>query len=88
MQNISNEIISGPCIALPVRSKDAQITASLKSQLLNSSDFQINHVRVITEHSIASLTGLVKGAQVEKTSELVSGIPDVINVVKVFEYLD
>lgn len=88
VHNIFNEIAIAPKSPLSARNKDALITTKVKLRFLNNGAFQINHVKVITENSVVYLAGLVKRVEGEKAAELASSTPDVIKVVKVFEYLD
>jgi len=88
VHNIFNEIAIASKSPLSARNKDALITIKVKLRFLNNGAFQINHVKVITENSVVYLAGLVKRVEGEKAAELASSTPDVIKVVKVFEYLD
>ena len=88
VHNIFNEIAIAPKSPLSARNKDALITTKVKLRFLNNGAFQINHVKVITENSVVYLAGLVKRVEGEQAAELASSTPDVIKVVKVFEYLD
>ncbi|MEY3122004.1 MAG: hypothetical protein RI993_829 [Pseudomonadota bacterium] len=88
VRNIFNEVVIAPQSSLTTRSNDALITSKIKSVFLNNDSFQTNHVKVVTERNMVYLTGIVKRAEGEKAVELASGTPDVIKVIKVFEYLD
>ncbi|MCC7135786.1 MAG: BON domain-containing protein [Nitrosomonas sp.] len=88
VRNIFNEVIIAPQSSLTARSNDVLITSKIKSVFLNNDSFQTNHVKVVTERNVVYLAGIVKRAEGEKAAELASGTPDVIKVIKVFEYLD
>ncbi len=88
VRNVINEITIDKNSSLSVRSNDTFITSKVKSRFLASGEFQINHIKIITEKSVVFLLGVVKHAEADSATAIASETSGVIKVVKVFEYLD
>ena len=88
VRNIINEITIGEKSSLASRSKDTFITSKVKSRFLASGQFQINHIKIVTEQGVVFLLGMVKREEADNATEIASATSGVTKVVKVFEYLD
>ncbi|MDP1559540.1 MAG: BON domain-containing protein [Nitrosomonas sp.] len=88
VRNIVNEIKIAGNTSLHSRSTDAVTTSKVKTRFLHAGQFQINHVKIITENGIVYLMGLVKHREAESAAEIASTTSGVLKVVKVFEFLD
>ncbi len=88
VRNVINEITIGEKSTLSSRSNDTFITSKVKSRFLTSGEFQINHIKIVTEKSIVFLMGVVKHSEADSATDIASSTTGVVKVVKVFEYLD
>lgn len=88
VRNTVNEITISEKTSLHSRSTDVVTTSKVKARFLRSGQFQINHIKVITENGIVFLLGLVTRAEAESAAEVASSTSGVLKVVKVLEYLD
>ena len=88
VRNVINEITIGEKSTLTSRSNDTFITSKVKSRFLTSGEFQINHIKIVTEKGVVFLLGVVKHSEAESATEIASSTSGVTKVVKVFEYLD
>ncbi len=88
VRNIINEVTIGEKSSLTSRSKDTFITSKVKSRFLTSGEFQINHIKIVTEKGTVFLLGLVKREEADNATAIASATSGVTKVVKVFEYLD
>jgi len=74
-----------------VRARDATITARVKTGLLNIVDlpgFDPTRVNVTTEDGTVYLMGLVSAEEGERVAASASSLSGVLQVVKVFEYIE
>ena len=74
-----------------VRARDATITARVKTGLLNIVDlpgFDPTRVNVTTEDGTVYLMGLVSAEEGERVAASASSLSGVLQVVKVFEYVE
>ncbi|SER35944.1 Osmotically-inducible protein OsmY, contains BON domain [Nitrosomonas sp. Nm51] len=88
VRNVINEITIGEKSSLGSRSKDTFITSKVKSRFLASGEFQINHIKIVTEKGVVYLLGVVKRAEADNAVEIARSTSGVVKVVKVFEYLN
>ncbi len=90
VKQVYNEAEVGPSIGLSQMSEDALLTsrAKLAIQSVNIPGFDTLRVKVITEHGVVYLMGLVTPEEADATAEKVRRIPGVERVVKIFEYID
>lgn len=87
VRKVNNELEVGEPTSMVTRSHDAWITTKIKS----SSGFNnVNplHTKVITEHDVVYLMGMVSRAQGDQLTELARTTTGVSRVVRVFEYID
>jgi osmotically-inducible protein OsmY len=84
---VQNEIVIGPTSSFSARTNDTLITSKVKARFVEAHNFQINHVKVVTERSVVYLMGIVRrdeGDAAAQTARTTSGVE---RVVKVFEYI-
>ena len=84
---VQNELAVGPTSTLSARTNDTFITSKVKARFVEARNFQINHVKVVTEARVVYLMGIVRhdeGDAAAQTARTTSGVE---RVVKVFEYL-
>jgi osmotically-inducible protein OsmY len=84
---VVNEIVVGPATDLGSRSNDSFITSKVKSRFVETNKFQINHVKVVTEHGVVYLMGIVRQEEGTAAAEIARTTSGVQRVVKVFEYI-
>ena len=88
VRKVTNEIAIGDVSSFASRSNDALLTSKVKARFLDSGEFQVNHVKVVTEDAVVYLLGLVKVREADSAVDIARSTSGVRKVVKVFEYLD
>jgi osmotically-inducible protein OsmY len=71
--------------SLAGRSADLLITGRLKAAILDTSDLEINAIKVITEHNVVYLMGRVTKREADRATNIARTISGVQRVVRVFE---
>jgi osmotically-inducible protein OsmY len=88
VRKVTNEIAIGDVSSFASRSNDALLTSKVKARFLDSGEFQVNHVKVVTEDAVVYLLGLVQVKEGDSAVNIARSTSGVRKVVKVFEYLD
>ena len=88
VRKVTNEIAIGDVSSFASRSNDALLTSKVKARFLDSGEFQVNHVKVVTEDAVVYLLGLVQVREGDSAVDIARSTSGVRKVVKVFEYLD
>tara|TARA_R110002050_G_scaffold57423_1_gene128837 strand:- start:49177 stop:49752 length:576 start_codon:yes stop_codon:yes gene_type:complete len=88
VRHIHNELLIAAPSSLPSRSSDAWITSKIKAKLTTDEYIDPFFIKVVTEHGIVYLMGLVSHAEADRVVEIVSQSAGVQRVVKIFEYTD
>ena len=88
VRKVTNEIAIGDVSSFASRSNDALLTSKVKARFLDSGEFQVNHVKVVTEDAVVYLLGLVKVREGDSAMNIARSTSGVRKVVKVFEYMD
>lgn len=88
VKRIHNELIIAAPSALPSRSSDAWITTKIKSKLTTDKDIDPFYIKVVTEHGVVYLMGIVSHEEADKAVAVVTKADGVQRVVKIFEYTD
>jgi osmotically-inducible protein OsmY len=70
------------------RSDDTWITSKVKTKLVGVKDLDSTQVKVVTEHHVVYLMGLVYRKEADLATEATRDVSGVERVVKLFEYLD
>jgi osmotically-inducible protein OsmY len=85
---VQNELVVGPVTDLQSRSNDTLITSKVKARFVEAAKFQINYVKVVTEHGVVYLMGIVRREEGDAAAEIARTTNGVQRVVKVFEYIN
>ncbi|NOQ81718.1 MAG: BON domain-containing protein [Methylophaga sp.] len=88
VRRIHNELIIAAPSALPSRSSDTWITSKIKTKLTTDMEVDPFYIKVITEHGIVYLMGIVSHSEADKATTIVTQSAGVQRVVKIFEYTD
>jgi osmotically-inducible protein OsmY len=86
-RSVQNELLIGAATGLGSRSNDTLITSKVKARFVEANNFQINHVKVVTERGIVYLLGIVRPEEGNAAAEIARTTSGVQRVVKVFEYI-
>ncbi len=87
VRSITNEITVGPKSTIGSRSNDSYITSKVKAQFVTENKFPANYVKVVTEHGVVYLLGIVTTKEANDAVEIARNTDGVTKVVKVFEYM-
>jgi osmotically-inducible protein OsmY len=87
-RSVHNDLLIGAATGLGSRSNDTLITSKVKARFVEFSQFQINHVKVVTERGIVYLLGIVRPEEANAATDIARTTSGVQRVVKVFEYLN
>ena len=88
VRSVQNDLLIGAATGLGSRSNDTLITSKVKARFVESNQFQINHVKVVTERGIVYLLGVVRPEEANAAAEIARTTSGVQRVVKVFEYIN
>jgi osmotically-inducible protein OsmY len=88
VRTIHNELIIAAPSALPSRSSDAWITSKVKAKITADENLDPFFVKVVTEHGIVYLMGIVTRSEAQRAVHIASTSAGVQRVVKIFEYAD
>jgi len=88
VRTIHNELIIAAPSALPSRSSDAWITSKVKAKITADENLDPFFVKVVTEHGIVYLMGIVTQSEAQRAVHIASTSAGVQRVVKIFEYAD
>jgi len=90
VSEINNELTVGFMTSLSSRSSDTITTSNVMFRLRDSGKdfFRAERIKVVTEHDIVYLLGLVTHAEAEVAKEITSTSRGVKKVVPLFEYID
>ncbi|MGI4846128.1 MAG: BON domain-containing protein [Janthinobacterium lividum] len=85
--SVINELeIAGPS-SFTSRSNDALITTKVKASLVDKKTVSATAFKVTTERGIVYLQGLVTAREGNIAADVAKGVPGVVKVVKIFEYI-
>ncbi|MFW5425786.1 MAG: BON domain-containing protein [Methylophagaceae bacterium] len=88
VRRVFNEIIIAAPSALPSRSSDTWITSKIKAKLTAEKGVNPLNIKVVTEHGIVYLMGLISHAEADQAVLVITKSAGVQRVVKLFEYTD
>ena len=88
VRRVHNELIIGAPSALTSRSSDAWITSKIKIKLTTDSEIDPFYVKVVTEHGVVYLMGILNHTEADQAVDVVTKSAGVQRVVKIFEYID
>ena len=85
--SVINELeIAGPS-SYTSRSNDALITTKVKASLVDMKTVSATAFKVTTERGVVYLQGLVTQREGNIAADVAKGVPGVVKVVKIFEYI-
>ncbi|HHA19681.1 MAG TPA: BON domain-containing protein [Methylophaga sp.] len=85
---VHNELIIAAPSSLPSRSSDSWITSKIKTKLTTDKNIDPFYIKVVTEHGVVYLMGIVSHAEADAAVAVVTKADGVQRVVKIFEYTD
>ncbi len=88
VRRIYNELEVGPATSAGTRTNDTWITTQVKSKLLASSDTPGTRVKVVTEHSVVYLMGLLTEEEGDRVALEAAEVSGAKRVVKLFEIIE
>jgi osmotically-inducible protein OsmY len=87
VKDVVNEIQVAGNSSYSARSSDTLITSNVKTRMVNNPDFNVLHIKVVTEAGTVYLMGLVTPKEGDAAVEVARTTSGVNRVVKVFEYI-
>lgn len=88
VRRIHNELLIAAPSALPSRSSDSWITSKIKTKMTTNPDIDPFYIKVVTEHGIVYLMGILSHAEANNAVAVVTQSAGVQRVIKIFEYTD
>ena len=91
VKDVFNETVVAPPSALGNRSNDSYITSKLKARLVDSNQLSANHIKVVTENTVAYLMGIVNEHEAKVAvaiARTTDGVRKVVNVMEVLPDAD
>jgi len=90
VRKVIDEVTIGPVVSFARESEDALITSRVKLALtkIDIPGFDATRVKIVTEAGTVFLMGLVYPQEGKAAAEKARYVPDVIKVVKLFEYIE
>ncbi len=82
-----NELAVTPIASLAEMSNDSLLTSKVKASYVDARDISANAFKVVTEHGVVYLMGLVTEREADRAVELARGVSGVRKVVKAFEII-
>jgi osmotically-inducible protein OsmY len=86
VRSVTNDLQLATPSSLGARANDSLITGRVKTRLLDASNVNPLHVKVVTENGVVYLMGIVTEQEANDAVEVARTTGGVIKVVKVFEY--
>jgi osmotically-inducible protein OsmY len=87
VKRIFNELTIGPPTSFMQRSKDAMVTANVKSRMFSTTNLKGSQIKVVTEDGVVYLMGLTSVSQAQIAGRVARNSTGVKRVVKLIEYL-
>lgn len=91
VKEVFNETVIAPASSFGNRSNDSYITSKLKARLVDSNQLSANHIKVVTENSVAYLMGIVNEREAKVAvaiARTTDGVRKVVNVMEVLSEAD
>ena len=85
--SVVNELSVGPSNTFSEKTKDAFVTAKVKTSLVDAKDLFANSIKVVTHRGVVYLMGRVTEREALRATEVARGVSGVVKVVRVFEIL-
>lgn len=87
VESIVNELAVMQVSTFSQRNNDSFITGKVKASFVDARDLSSNVLKVNTERGVVYLMGRVTQFEGNRAAEIARGVPGVLQVVKVFEYI-
>ena len=90
IENVSqviNALAIAPASTFSSRANDAYLEGRVKTALIATKDISANHFKVVCERGTIYLMGLVTKNEGDIGADIASQVPDVTQVIKVFQYI-
>lgn len=91
VKEVFNELAIAPASSLGNRSNDSFITSKLKARLVDSNQLSANHIKVVTENTVAYLMGIVSEREAKVAvaiARTTDGVRKVVNLMEVVSDTD
>lgn len=88
VRRVHNELGIAPNSGLLARSSDTVITSKVKSKLLLNRSTDGTGIKVVTEHGVVYLLGLVTPEMADQATQVAQATSGVQKVVRIFEYVE
>ncbi len=85
--SVDNELEIGFTTSITSRSQDTLITSKVKASFIDAKDIQAQAIKVVTEHQVVYLMGLVTEREAKRSADIAAGVSGVKKVVRVFQVL-
>lgn len=87
VESVVNELGVMQVSSFSQRNNDTFITGKVKASFVDARDISSNVLKVNTERAVVYLMGRVTQFEANRATEIARGVPGVVQVVKVFEYI-
>ncbi|MGI4848447.1 MAG: BON domain-containing protein [Janthinobacterium lividum] len=87
VESVVNELAVMPVASFSQRNNDTFVTGKVKASFVDARDVSSNVLKVNTERGVVYLMGRVTQFEGNRAAEIARGVPGVLQVVKVFEYI-
>lgn len=84
---VENELVVGPRSTLSERGYDTTVSGKVRTALFQAPNLDSSRFKVVTEHGIVYLMGLVTPEEGRHAAHITSQVAGVVRVVKLFEYI-
>ncbi|WJF90206.1 BON domain-containing protein [Paraburkholderia bonniea] len=84
---IINELTTGPASTFSSRTNDTYLEGRIKTALIAEKNITTNNYKIVCERGSAYMMGLVTVDEGNRGADVVSRVPGVVQVVKVFQYI-
>lgn len=88
VRRVFNEITIRPPISAARRSKDAAITANVKTRLMTTTNVSARQIKIVTEDAVVYLMGITTREQADVAAQVARSSTGVRRVVKLIEYIN
>jgi osmotically-inducible protein OsmY len=87
VNSIVDELAVMPAASLSSRAGDSYLEGRVKSELIATKGISANYFKVVCERDTVYLMGLVTREEGDIAASAAASVPDVVQVVKLFEYI-
>jgi len=87
VKSVLSELAVMDKTTLTQRSNDALLSTRVKAALIDAKDVSASAIKVVTERGTVFLMGRVTTREAERAGNVTRGVPNVVKVVRAFEYL-